>query len=242
MRGPARPPLPRSSCSARPTSSGSAVGAASVTPPPSACSPRRARSRPTAAATDCSFFRSRHACASSVRVRPRLWKPQTSRSSSFFPYTRVGSSASACSSANSFAASSTFFPARRTARVLGSTVSSPTRSSPCRRRPSARRSTARTRASSSWYRNGLFRWSSAPRAKLRTRSASAVAAAQHDHRQVGVDPRRQPVRVPDPVEHVQPAAALQRDVEHHEARPPHLDRPDRLPRTRGPGHPEPIRR
>ena len=47
------------------------------------------------------------------------------------------------------AASSTFFPARRTARVLGSTVSSPTRSSPCRRRPSARRSTARTRPRSS---------------------------------------------------------------------------------------------
>jgi hypothetical protein len=31
--------------------------------------------------------------------------------------------------------------------------------------------------------------------------------------------------VPHPVEQVQPAAALQRDVEHHEARPPHLDRP-----------------
>ena len=46
--------------------------------------------------------------------------------------------------------------------------------------------------------------------------------------------------MPHPVEQVEPAPALQRDVEHHEARPPHLDRPHPLPRTRRPRHPEPV--
>ena len=67
------------------------------------------------------------------------------------------------------------------------------------------------------------------------------AAAQDDHRKVRVDPGGQPVGVADAVEQLQPTAALEREVEHHEARLPHLDGPHPLPRTRRSRHAEPVR-
>ena len=63
-----------------------------------------------------SFCRSRQAWLSSVRVVPSDRKPQTSRSSSSFVNTRVGSAASARSSANSFCDSVDAAPAQRTSR------------------------------------------------------------------------------------------------------------------------------
>jgi hypothetical protein len=63
--------------------------------------------------------------------------------------------------------------------------------------------------------------------------------AQHDHRQVRVDPRRQPARVAHAVEEVKAgAAALEREVQHDQVRPPHprsheRPRPHSKPRPLG---------
>jgi hypothetical protein len=64
---------------------------------------------------------------------------------------------------------------------------------------------------------------------------------ENNHRQVGIDPGRQPIGVPHPVEPVQPAAALEREVQHHQVRPPHLDPADPLPRARRSRHPKAVR-
>jgi hypothetical protein len=62
--------------------------------------------------------------------------------------------------------------------------------------------------------------------------------AQHDHREIGVDPPHQPVGVTHAIEQVKPAATLERKVQDHEARTPDLDPADPLPRTRRPRDPE----
>lgn len=95
-----------------------------------------------------SLHRSRDACESNVRVRPSDLNPQTSRSSSSFVNTRVGSSASLTRSSYSFEASRTRRPAALTQRVGRSIAISPA-STRSPTRGATRRSTARIRASSS---------------------------------------------------------------------------------------------
>jgi len=56
-------------------------------------------------------------------------------------------------------------------------------------------------------------------------------AGQHDHLQVGVDPRREAVGVTHAVEQLQAAAVLQREVEHDKAGPSHLNRANTLAGT-----------
>jgi hypothetical protein len=48
-------------------------------------------------------------------------------------------------------------------------------------------------------------------------------ARQHDHRQIGVDPRRQPVGMAHPVEQIETVARLECEVQQNQTRPPHLD-------------------
>jgi hypothetical protein len=102
-----------------------------------------------------SFWRSRQACESSVRVEPIDRKSQTSRSSSSFVKTRVGADASARSSANSFAASVSCRPRTVATRAAGSTSSAPTRSRPRCSRARERLRIAAIRQRSSVYANGL---------------------------------------------------------------------------------------
>ena len=84
-----------------------------------------------------------------VRVAPMERNPQTSRSSSSFVHTRVGSTASALSSANSFWESPSEVPRRRTSRDRGSISRSPTRMRPLAARARQRRSSAARRPRSS---------------------------------------------------------------------------------------------
>jgi hypothetical protein len=61
------------------------------------------------------------------------------------------------------------------------------------------------------------------------------SSAQHDHRQVGIDPGR------EPVEQRQAAAVVEDQVQHHERGLAHLDRPQALPRPARPGDGEAVR-
>ena len=65
-------------------------------------------------------------------------------------------------------------------------------------------------------------------------------AAQDDHRQVGVDTRREPVGGPDPVEQTEPVAVLEQEVEHYQRGLAHLDRPQALPRPARAGDPKAV--
>jgi hypothetical protein len=89
---------------------------------------------------------------------------------------------------------------------------------------------------------GLARWSSAPRAKLRTLSASPDRPVRTITARVGVDPRGQAVGRTHAVEHVEPAAAVEAKVEQDERRLAGLDGPQRLGRARRASHTEPVGR
>ena len=65
-------------------------------------------------------------------------------------------------------------------------------------------------------------------------------SGQDDHRQIRIDPRREPIGGTHPVEQVEPAAGLEREVQQHQARPPYLDGAKPLPRTRRAGHTEAV--
>src|SRR5581483_8617795 len=95
-----------------------------------------------------SLRRSRDACASTVRVRERARKPQTSRSSSSFVNTRSGSDARCTSRSYSFCDRSMRTPATVTKRARRSIVSGPATSG-VDRGPPDRRRTARIRSTSS---------------------------------------------------------------------------------------------
>ena len=95
-----------------------------------------------------------HPLASLTVAESSAWEVGPQKPAQGFENTRVGSAASARSSANSLFASSTRRPPTLTSRVEGSMNSSPIRRGPSRRR-SRRRSTARNRHTSSSYVNGF---------------------------------------------------------------------------------------
>jgi hypothetical protein len=71
---------------------------------------------------------------------------------------------------------------------------------------------------------GLQTWSSGSAREAPYAVRVPGSPAQHDHREVGVDARREAVGVPNPVEQRQPAAVVEDEVEHHQRRLAHLDR------------------
>jgi hypothetical protein len=67
-------------------------------------------------------------------------------------------------------------------------------------------------------------------------------AGKRDHRQLRVDTRGEPVGGPHPIEKLEPAAVLEPQVEHYEARLTHLDGAHALLRAARAGDPEAVRR
>ena len=134
--------------------------------------------------------------------------------------------------------SSTRRPASRTTRVAGSSESSPTESSP-RRAPAVAAAQQRAHPRQQLrVEERLAEVVVGPAREAANPVGVAGAAAQHDHREVGVD--RRPGRRRRARGRAGEAAAVREaQVEHHQRRLAHLDGPQALPRP-GAGHAEAV--
>ena len=179
---------------------------------------------PSRRASCAACTRARRACACS----PSTTYPQTSRRSCSFGNTAVGSAASAWSSENSFADRWTRLSVELHAardRIDHEPAHAHDASARAVGRPAQDRADARMQLGIGERLPDVV---VAPAREAAHAVGLAAASAEHDHRQVRVEPRREAVGRAHTVEQLEPVAVAQHQVEQDEVGLAHLDRPQPL--------------